>query len=115
MALFRTFLVAFMVTLIAYTSVTISQHGWNLMPIFFGDMASFSWPGQFNLDFFGFLLMSGLWVAWRHQFSALGLLLVPVAVNGGMLFLTIYLLFLTVQAKGDMRVVLLGPGRTGGR
>lgn len=113
MTLFRTFLVAFMLTLIAYTSITISQHGWNLMPIFFNDMASFTWPGQFDLDFFGFLLMSGLWVAWRHRFRPLGLLLVPVAVNGGMLFLTAYLLFLTVQAKGDMRVVLLGDRKDG--
>ena len=57
------------------------------MPIFFGDMAKFTWPGQFNLDFTTFLMLSGLWVAWRHHFSASGLILGAIAVVGGMLFL----------------------------
>ena len=31
-----------------------------------------TWPGQFNFDFFGFLILSATWTAWRNQFSALG-------------------------------------------
>ncbi len=111
MTLFRLFLATCLVVIVGYTAVTISNHGWDLMPIFFGDMAEMAWPGQFNLDFFTMLLLSGLWVGWRNHFSALGLLLAIAAILGGMLFLSIYLLFLTHRHGGDMRAVLLGADR----
>ncbi len=62
------------------------------------------WPGQFNLDFMGFLALSAIWVAWRHQFSAGGLGLAVLAFFGGMLFLSIYLLIHTSRAGGDIKV-----------
>ncbi|MBI1392318.1 MAG: hypothetical protein GC152_06195 [Alphaproteobacteria bacterium] len=108
---FRTFLVTFLIVLVGYTSVVIGNHGAGLVPIFFGDMAKMAWPGQFNLDFFGFLCLSGLWTAWRNEFSPVGVILGLVAVTGGMLFLTIYLLVLSFQARGDMAEVLLGRKR----
>lgn len=111
MALFRLFLATCLVAIVAYTSVTIANHGWNLLPVFFGDMAEMGWPGQFNLDFMCCLALSALWVAWRHQFSAAGLGLAVVAFFGGMLFLSIYLLIHTSRTRGDMKVLLLGPGR----
>ena len=37
--------------IVGYTSVTIAGHGWNLLPVFFGQMVAMGWPGQFNLDF----------------------------------------------------------------
>jgi len=58
-----------------YTSVVVARHGLGLLPIFFGDMATMTWPGQFNLDFLSLLTLSGLWVAWRHRYSAAGLVL----------------------------------------
>lgn len=105
---FRLFLLACLVAIVGYTSVTIANHGWNLLPIFFGDMAAMGWPGQFNLDFFCFLLLSGLWVAWRGGFKPPALALGVVAVFGGMLFLSIYLLVLLSRSGGDIRRVLLG-------
>jgi hypothetical protein len=99
------------VALLIYTTITISNHGWNLVPIFFGDMFDMTWPGQFNFDFFGFLLLSGLWVAWRHQFSAIGLLLSVFAVFGGMMFLSLYLFIETNRSNGDVRELLLGKSR----
>lgn len=56
-------------SLSSYTAVTISNHGWNLFPVFFGDMAKVAWPGQFNLDFMYMLAISAIWAAWRNQFS----------------------------------------------
>mgnify|MGYP000845570036 CR=1 FL=1 len=109
--LFRVFLAAFMVVLAGYTAVTISNHGWDLLPVFFGDMAAMAWPGQFNLDFMGFLMLSAIWTAWRNNFSPSGLALAVVAFFGGMMFLTIYLLALSLQLKGDVRAMLLGPAR----
>ena len=110
MLLFRGFLLGFALALLAYTSVTISREGWNLMPVFFG-MARMAWPGQFNMDFSGFLALSALWTAWRDRFSARGLALGVLAFFGGMLFLSVYLLTLTARARGDMARVLLGARR----
>src|SRR5512147_769793 len=110
---FRGLLVTIFGVLLVYTAVTIANHGWNLLPIFFGDMATMAWPGQFNLDFMFMLMLSGLWVAWRHRFSAAGLALGAVAVFGGALFLSVYLLVVSLRANGDMREVLLGESRGG--
>jgi hypothetical protein len=111
---FRILLVLMLLALPAYTGVVIANHGWNLLPVFFGDMAAMTWPGQFNTDFMGFLILSGLWTAWRHHFSPLGLLLGLIAVFGGMMFLTIYLLVVSLAAKGDVKVLLLGAQRAAG-
>ena len=110
----RIFLVAVLLVLGGYTLRVGSHHGWDLLPVFFGDIAAMSWNGQFNLDFFGFLLLSGLWLAWRHHFSAAGLVLGLVAVFGGMLFLATYLLVVLAQVHGDAAALLLGPRRARG-
>jgi hypothetical protein len=109
--MFRLWLAASFAVLLAYTAVTIGAHGWNLLPIFFGDMARMAWPGQFNLDFFLFLLLSGLWVSWRHQFRPAGLALGLVALFGGMGFLTPYLLYQSFRTRGDIAALMLGDAR----
>jgi hypothetical protein len=111
MTVFRLFLTACMVTITGYTAVTIAKHGWNLVPIFFGDMAQMAWPGQFNLDFLCFLLLAGIWVSWRHHFRLAGLALGLVAVFGGMMFLSIYLLVQSWRTRGDVAALLMGPER----
>ena len=114
MTLLRLFLATCFLVILGYTSVTIANHGLGLLPIFFGDMAAMTWPGQFNLDFFCFLLLSGLWVAWRHGFGAAGVALGLVAVFGGMLFLSAYLLLQSYRTGGDVRALLLGEARARG-
>jgi len=111
MAAFRIFMAVLFVAIAAYTGVTISNHGWNLIPIFFGDMATMAWPGQFNFDFLCFLLLSALWVSWRHNFSAAGFALGAIASVGGMLFLSAYLFIVAGQVDGDVRKLLLGRAR----
>jgi hypothetical protein len=113
MTAFRVLLVAIVVILGAYTSVVIANHGPNLFPTFFGDMAEMGWPGQFNLDFMCMLILSGLWVAWRHRFSGAGVALGVGALFLGAPYLSIYLLVATARAGGDMRQVLLGNARAG--
>lgn len=112
MTTFRVLLLVMLVVLTGYTSVVIAHHGWDLLSVFFGDMAAMTWPGQFNLDFMFMLTLSGLWVAWRHRFSPAGLALGVLAVFGGAMFLTLYLLIVSREAAGDMRVLLLGSART---
>jgi hypothetical protein len=107
MLILRIFLVIHLAVLTGYTLVVIQSHGMNLLPVFFGDMAAMAWPGQFNLDFLGFLILSALWTAWRNGFSALGLVLAVVAFFGGMAFLSIYLLILSLGTD-SIRDILLG-------
>jgi hypothetical protein len=107
MIILRTVLVIHPAVLTAYTLITIQNHGMNLLPVFFGDMAAMAWPGQFNLDFLGFLILSALWTAWRTGFSALGLILAAIAFFGGMAFLSIYVLILSLHTT-DIRDILLG-------
>ncbi len=87
------------------------NHGWNLLPIFLANIADMSWSGQFNLDFITFLGLSGIWVAWRHQFTGSGIALGIVAFFGGMMFLAPYLLWTSAQAGGDVKTLLLGKER----
>ncbi len=111
MTMFRVFLATCLIAILGYTSVTIANQGANLLPVFFGDMAKMAWPGQFNLDFMTFLLLAGIWVAWRHHFSGKGLALGVVAVFGGMLFMSAYLLVQSFRTRGDIAALLLGEER----
>ena len=108
---FRVLLVVILLTVVAYTVVVVANHGMGLLPIFFGDIARMGWPGQFNLDFTGFLILSGLWLAWRHHFSPAGILLGVLGFFGGVPVLSTYLLIASFQAKGDVKVMLLGKVR----
>jgi hypothetical protein len=111
MIAFRTLSIVLLAILVGYTSVTIANHGLGLFDIFFGDMALMGWAGQFNLDFMFMLILSALWVAWRHQFSGIGILLSVLALFGGSLFLTIYLSVSIWQTNGNMKQVLVGKAR----
>jgi hypothetical protein len=111
MALFRLYLMIVLAVLAGYTLAVGLEHGWNLLPIFFSSIARINWPGQFNMDFLAFLSLSGLWVAWRHRFTAGAIGLGIIAVFGGMVFLAPYLLWASAQARGDVRVLLLGSRR----
>jgi hypothetical protein len=111
MRAFRIYLATIVLCLGAYTMVVGLRHGWNLLPIFFGDLAAMTWPGQFNADFMTFLMLSGLWLTWRHHFSATGLALGVLGVFGGMMVLAPYLVFASLRADGDVNVLLLGRQR----
>ena len=111
MTLFRLALIAALGVITVYTAIVIANHGLNLFPAFFGDMAAMGWAGQFNLDFMFMLALSALWTAWRNSFSASGLGLAVVAFFGGTPFLCIYLLYLLARTGGDLRRVLLGDAR----
>ena len=52
-------------------------------------------------------------MAWRNQFSPVGLVLLPIAVFFGISFLAPYLLITSYQANGDMKTILMGKGRAG--
>ena len=104
----RLLLLVFFAMITAYTLITVLNHGWNLVPVFLGDLTSLSWRGQFNLDFSTYLLLSALWVAWRGGFTAGSIALGAAALGLGMLILSAYLLMLTSRPGTTMRTLLLG-------
>ena len=113
MIAFRILLLILLIAVVTYTIPVVIEEGLSsLLPTFFRDILAMTWPGQFNFDFFGFLILSATWTAWRNQFSASGLGLALVALFGGIPFLTTYLLYLSYQTNGDIRVMLLGEARS---
>lgn len=108
MTILRFILAGIFVAIAAYTAVVVNEHGMNLIPIFFGDIARMEWPGQFNFDFLCFLILSGLWVSWRHQFSGKGIILGVFAFFGGAFFLSGYLLVESYRGKGSIDYLMLG-------
>ena len=111
MGAFRLLLAVIFLGIAGYTAVVIANHGMGLFAVFFGDIAELGWPGQFNLDFLGFLTLSGFWLAWRHHFSPGGLVLGVLGLFGGAPVLTAYLFFASLQAGGDPAELLLGRAR----
>ncbi|HIG42155.1 MAG: hypothetical protein ABGY96_17485 [bacterium] len=109
MTLFRFFLFLIALSVIGYTIPVIQSEGiLALLPAFFAEMSNLNWQGQFNLDFFTFLLISGLWTAWRNKFSLQGNLLGIGAVFLGAPYLAIYLIYLSFVCEGDIKLMLLG-------
>lgn len=112
MSLFRIYLAAWIGSIAVYTAVTVANHGLDLLPVFFGDIAKMAWPGQFNLDFLSFLCLGGLWLAWRHHFSLAGIAFGLFIFAGGFPFLAGYLLYQSLRCDGDIAVLLLGTTRS---
>jgi hypothetical protein len=105
---FRLLLTVMFGVLTVYTGFAVAGSGWDLLAVFFGEMAKLGWPGQFNLDFMMMLTLSALWVAWRHRFSPAGLGLAMLAFFGGSSFLCVYLLVVSVRTRGSVREILTG-------
>ena len=108
MKVFRTVLLIQLCTLLVYTMIVGSNHGWNLFEIFFTEIAKVTWAGQFNLDFLIMLSLSAMWTAWRNEFSPKGLALSFIAFVGGTVFLIPYLLYLSIVEKGSVKQILIG-------
>ena len=103
MTSFRVLLVVLGSTVLVYTGMAVANEGVNLFATTLPALADFGWPGQFHLDFATYLLLSGLWVAWRHQFSTNGILLGILAS-----LLGVYLLVAITKANGNISEVLMG-------
>lgn len=108
---FRALLAVIFITIVVYTAIVMNNHGANLVPVFFGDMQAMTWPGQFNTDFMGFLILSGLWLSWRHHFTPAGLVLGLFGLFGGIMFLAPYLIIVSYRTNGDIKELMLGKER----
>ena len=105
---FYLFLMVLWGGLLVYTGHVVLTQGWGLFPIFFGDIAAWTWPGQFNLDFTIMLFLSASWTVWRYRGSPGGWILGLLAFVGGAGFQLPHLTWLSWKHGGDTKAVLLG-------
>ena len=108
MSTFRITLIVMTIVILAMTLAAVSNEGFNLLPPFLSPVFAMNWQGQFNVDFTTYLILSGIWMAWRGGFTggsiAWGLLAPPL----GILFFAPYLIYLIGATGGDPRKLLLG-------
>lgn len=103
----RVLLVGFLVGILGYTFVAVGNDGINFPLIAINNVMALGWTGQFHLDFVCYLILSALWVGWRHRFSGPGLGLAALASVGGIIFLSVYLLVLSRQVA-NFEELLIG-------
>ena len=87
MAQFRLLLIAITVVIVVFTIAAVANDGWDLLPHFFDPIVELSWQGQFNVDFITYLILSGVWMAWRGGFTGVSIGLGLFAPLLGILFL----------------------------
>lgn len=92
----------------------VANHGVELLSVCIRDRVALDWPGQFTLDVLLVLLLSALWVAWRHGVAPSNPALGFAALLGESLLLATYLLLLTFTTNGAINKVLVGDKRIAG-
>ncbi len=108
MTRFRYALIAMTVLIVAFTVAAFANGGINLITPFLTPILALSWQGQFNVDFACYLVLSGIWMAWRGGFSSESIALGVLAPPLGILFFAPYLIYLVGKSNGDPRQLLLG-------
>lgn len=111
MNILRGLLVIQFLVVTGYTIGVVADHGTDLAPVFLADIYAHDWSGQFNLDFAMYLLLSGLWIMWRHHFRLAGIGLGLIGMVGGMMYFPLYVLAASFQGNRDMKTLLIGPER----
>jgi hypothetical protein len=94
-----------------FTVLAFQREGAGLFQIFLGNMVAGGWNGQFNADFFCYLVLSGLWLMWRNHFRPAAILMGVAASILGIVVFAPYLLYLLYQEKGNLVKVLVGDRR----
>ena len=107
-SLFRATLIAGWLALFYVSFHAVQAAGFNGAGAAFFAGFSQPWPAQFNLDFGLHLLLAAAWFVWRSKNRLIGLVFGILAINLGALFTIGFLLVASIQAKGDIKKVLLG-------
>ena len=108
MSHFRTLLIALTAIMILMTIAAVATEGLNLITPYLSPILALTWQGQFNVDFACYLVLSGVWMAWRGGFTSSSITLGVLAPVLGMLFFAPYLIYQIGRAEGDPKKLLLG-------
>ena len=104
----RVILIVMILTISFTTIAAIVNEGANLLPHFLTPIIALTWQGQFNVDFACYLILTGIWVAWRGGFSRASGLTGLFAAVAGILFVAPLLIYYIHRAQSDPRRFLLG-------
>lgn len=105
---FRILLILITIIVLWYTYVISFSEGWNFFTVAINAVKSFTWLGQFTLDFASYLLLASLWILWRNQYSVSSVFIALSAQILGIAFFAPYLLYLSVAEKGNVQRILVG-------
>ncbi len=105
---FRLFLVAGWAAIAAVTVWAVANLGLPAAAQTFLADLRHPWRAQFYLDFELHLLLFAGWILWRERAAPLSFVGAAATMLLGALFTLLYLLFLTVRARGDVTQVLVG-------
>ena len=108
MTAFRMVLIAMTAIIVVFTIMAVANGGLDLFTPFLGPILALTWQGQFNVDFAMYLVLSGIWMAWRSGYTPGGLALGICTPALGILFFAPYLIYLIGRSDGDTRKFLLG-------
>ena len=108
MGTFRMVLIAMTALIFLFTITAVMDGGLDLFTPFLGPIFAMNWQGQFHIDFAMYLVLSGIWMAWRSGFTPGGLALGICTPALGILFFAPYLIYLIGKSEGDVRKLLLG-------
>jgi hypothetical protein len=108
--IFRISIIAAWVFVAYLTANAIAHTGLAGMQIFTADLGE-PWRFQFDIDFACHMLLIWAWFWFREPSRLVSLLCMIAAFAFGSLFTLLYVLAATFTAKGDVRVLLLGPRR----
>jgi hypothetical protein len=96
------------IIIFAYTIAAASSGAEYPLPLIINEIIGLNWKGLYNLDFSSYLLLTALWICWRHRFTACAWLLAVCSIAGGMLFLAPYLFYQSTKMDGSIEGLLLG-------
>lgn len=90
------------------TVLAVATQSINWPVVYFGDLVQLDWRSQFNTDLLVYIVLLSIWMAWREGFSAKGFMLGFLNTFLGGMFGFPYLLYITYQAQGNPKEILLG-------
>ena len=108
MAQFRILITLILLGLIGYGLILILDGRFDFVTPFLTTIPALTWQGHINLDFLSYLVVAGVWIAWRSGFTPASNLLGVLSVLSGMLFFAPYLLYQISSSGNDPRKLLLG-------
>ena len=104
----RILITVLLLGLIGYALILVLDGRFDFITPVLSTIPALIWQGHINLDFLSYLVVAGIWIAWRSGFTPTGNFLGVLSVLSGMLFFAPYLLYLISQSNNDPRKLLLG-------
>ncbi|MEP1443451.1 MAG: hypothetical protein ABJK39_10635 [Hyphomicrobiales bacterium] len=108
MTQFRILITLILLGLIGYGLILVLNGRFDFITPILTTVPALTWQGHINLDFLSYLVVAGVWIAWRSGFTPAGTAIGVLSILSGMLFFAPYLLYQISRSGNDPRKLLLG-------